>query len=87
MTADYCWVKLSTPAHYRRMWKLTPNEWSSTNLGMLAEGYTRDHGWHIIPTAYAPPVATLPRTMSRDEAMTVAKTILLSQRDSHDQQL
>jgi hypothetical protein len=81
MTADYCWVKLSHQVHYRRMWKLTPNEWSATNLGMLAESYT-GVGWYIIPTAYAPPVATLPRTMSRDEAMTVAKTILLSQRDN-----
>jgi hypothetical protein len=86
MTDDYCWVKLSHQVHYRRMWKLTPNEWSATNLGMLAESYT-GVGWYIIDRAYISPIAILPRTMSRDEAMAIAKTILLSQRDSHDQQL
>lgn len=81
MTDNPCWVQLRHQVHYRRMWKLTPNEWSATNLGMIAEGST-GAGWHIIPKAYAPPVATLPRTMSRDEAMAIAKTILLSQRDT-----
>jgi hypothetical protein len=86
MTADYCWVKLSHQFRYRRMWKLTPNEWSATNLGMLAESYT-GVDWCIIDRADSTPIATLPRTMGRDEAMATAKTILLSQGNSHDQQL
>ena len=74
---EYCWVKLRHQVHYRRMWKLTPNEWSATNLGMIAESYT-GAGWYIIPDAYAPPVAKLPHTLPEDEAKAAAKTILLS---------
>jgi hypothetical protein len=84
MTDEYCWVTLGHQVHYRRMWKLTPNEWSATNLGMIAESYT-GAGWYIIPDAYAPPVATLPRTMSKDEAMTIAKTILLTLKQTENQ--
>lgn len=77
---EHCWVKLNHQANtqYRRMWKLTPHEWSATNLGMLAESYT-GAGWYIIDRVYTPPIATLPQTMGRDEAMTTAKLILLNQ--------
>ena len=80
MTDNHCWVKLNHQANtqYRRMWKLTLHEWSATNLGMLAEGYTQSLGWHIYHFAYDPPIATLPQTMGRDEAMAAAKLILLT---------
>jgi len=81
MTDEYCWVKLRHQVHYRRMWRLTPNEWSATNLGMVAESYS-GAGWYIIDRAYSPPIATLPQAMARDEAMAIAKTILLSLEES-----
>jgi hypothetical protein len=87
MTDEHCWVKLNHHgnAQYRRLWKLAPNEWSAANLGMLAEGYTQNSGWHIFDRAYSPPIATLPRTMGRDEAMTAAKLILLTLKQMENQ--
>lgn len=78
---EYCWVLLRDQVHYRRLWRLAPNPYSPANLGMIAESYT-GAGWHILPYTYAPPVATLPQTMGRDEVKAIAKTILLSLKES-----
>jgi hypothetical protein len=82
MTDEYRWVLMTRQLNCRRMWKLKPAPHSFANLGMLAEGYTQNPGWHIYRFAYDPPIATLPRTIGRDEAMNAAKMILLTLKEN-----
>ena len=88
---EYNWVWLqwaSDKTGIRSTWKLVCGPNSPTALGFFMQGTRRNPGWFVAhDRILIQIVATLPRTLSRDEAMATAKTILLSQRDSHDHQL
>lgn len=48
-------------------------------LGFLKKGGRKHPGWYVHQYRMDGPIATLPQTMGRDEAMTTAKLILLNQ--------
>jgi hypothetical protein len=88
---EYGWIWLQwthkTPG-INSAWKLVCGPNSSTAIGFLLHGTRRNPGWFVShDTRGFQKLATLPNTMGKDEAMAVAKTILLSQGNSHDQQL
>jgi hypothetical protein len=83
---EYGWVWLQWAPEktgIRSTWKLVCGPNSPTALGFFLQGTRRNPGWFVShDRLLIQIVATLPRTMSRDEAQDAAKLILLSLKET-----
>jgi len=82
MTDNYYWVPLlglGTERDLRDAWKLTLGRTNPYAYGFLAKGGLRRPGWFVCSDALCiQTVATLPTRTSLADAKNIAKTILLS---------
>mgnify|MGYP007049635778 CR=1 FL=1 len=86
MTDKYYWVPLlwhGAQLDLRAVWKLTLGRTDPFAYGLLAKGGLRRPGWFISTnTPISPVIATLPTRTSLADAQNIAKTILLSLKET-----
>ena len=86
MTDEYYWVPLlglGTERDLRDAWKLTLGRTDPYAYGFLAKGGLRRPGWFVTSDHTCNPViAELPARTSLADAKDIAKTILLSLKES-----
>jgi hypothetical protein len=85
MTDKYYWVQMTwhgAQLDLREVWKLTLGQTAFAH-GLLAKGGLRRPGWFISTnTSISPVIATLPTRTSLADAQNIAKTILLSLKET-----
>jgi hypothetical protein len=86
MTEKYYWVPLlwhGAEMDLRDVWKLTLGRTNPYSYGLLAKGGIRRPGWFVTSdTTFNRVIAELPTRTSVADAKNIAKTILLSLKET-----